>query len=188
MRSGHFVFESAVLLWYFCHSRHCTIQINNLLLFVTRPTKVYKYEWVTYELLEWVCITVQPIAAYDWTLFIGQPCSFLTFCIFKICLCVCDWNPLYLFHIFLSANLTPYVCCLHPARTSFFNVPCDLSASERGKQLPVSCQTHTHPTRYWKQIPPWLTQTQIWIHVYHRQLPLSPALCNKYFLWKHRHI
>ncbi len=121
-----------------------------------RPTKVYKYEWVTYELLEWVCITVQPIAACDETLFIGQPCSFLTFCIFKMCLCLClGWNPLYLFHIVWSANLMPYLCCLHPARTSFFNVPCDLSAFERGKQPPVSCQTHTHPTCCWKQIHDW---------------------------------
>lgn len=63
-------------------------------------------------------------------------------------------------------SLVPFPHCLickldaipllsNPARTSFFNVPCDLSASERGKQPPVSCQTHTHPTRYWKQIHDW---------------------------------
>lgn len=72
--------------------------------------------------------------------------------IFYICniilvACVC----VYYFSYFVTGVKHWRLCYWHLARTSFFNVPCDLSVSERGKHPPPSPVRRTHAldeTRY----------------------------------------
>lgn len=97
--------------------------------------------------------------------------------VFSRFVCVCGFLLLNHLHPFLHClvcNLMPYLCCLHPARTSFFNVPCDLSASERGKQTPVSYQTLRTPTTESRDILDWRRRRHEFmptIDSCHRDLP-----------------